>query len=99
CSLQGTPATVSFLASGTCVIDANQAGNAGFAAAAQVQQSFGVGLASQTIRFTSTPPANAVVGGPGYTVTATGGGSGNPVVFSIDQAATAVRSEEHTSEL
>ena len=47
-------------------------------------------MANQTITFTSTPPANASVGGPTYTVVATGGGSGNPVVFSIDPAATAV---------
>lgn len=39
--------------------------------------------AAQSIVFTSTPPAGASVGGS-YTVTATGGGSGNPVTFSID---------------
>ena len=89
CSLTG-PATISFVASGTCVIDANQAGNNAFAPAAQVQQSVPVGLAPQTITFTSTPPAPAMVGGPVYTVTATGGGSGNPVVFSIDATATTV---------
>ena len=40
-------------------------------------------LIAQTITFTSTPPTP---GRPGiaYTVTATGGGSGNPVVFSLD---------------
>ncbi len=37
----------------------------------------------QTITFTSTPPAGATVGG-GETVSATGGGSGNPVTFSVD---------------
>jgi hypothetical protein len=44
----------------------------------------------QTIIFTSTPPANATVGGPTYTVTATGGGSGNAVVFTIDSPAAGV---------
>ena len=39
--------------------------------------------ASQAISFTSTPPAHPVFGGS-YTVAATGGASGNPVVFSID---------------
>src|SRR5581483_161343 len=39
--------------------------------------------ATQTITFTSTPPANAMVGTP-YTVTAAGGASGNPVVFITD---------------
>ena len=39
-------------------------------------------LIAQTITFTSTPPTP---GRPGiaYTVTATGGHSGNPVVFSL----------------
>ena len=39
-------------------------------------------LQSQAIHFTSVPPGNAIVRGPSYTVTATGGGSGNPVTFS-----------------
>jgi hypothetical protein len=36
----------------------------------------------QAIAFTSTAPAHATVGGPTYTVTAQGGGSGQPVTFS-----------------
>jgi len=43
----------------------------------------------QTITFSSTVPAAAKVG-DSYTVTATGGASGNPVVFSIDPSASAV---------
>lgn len=35
---------------------------------------------SQAINFTSTPPGSPIVGGS-YAVTATGGGSGNPVTF------------------
>ena len=42
----------------------------------------------QSITFTSTPSGSIVVGSPPYTVTATGGGSGNPVTFSIDAAST-----------
>lgn len=42
----------------------------------------------QTISFTSNPPPGATVGGT-YAVTATGGGSGNPVTFSIDSGSTA----------
>jgi hypothetical protein len=38
--------------------------------------------ADQAISFTSTAPASATVGGATYTVTATGGGSGNPVTFT-----------------
>ena len=41
------------------------------------------GVQAQTIAFTSPAPTDAVVNGPTYTVTATGGGSGNPVTFSL----------------
>lgn len=88
CSIAG--ATVSFTSVGTCVIDANQTGNTNYLAAPQVQQSFTVGQGSQIITFTSTAPANAVVGGATYNVTATGGASGNPVTFTIDASATAI---------
>jgi hypothetical protein len=80
CSVSGS--TVSFVGTGTCTIDANQAGNTQYSAAPQQTQSFAVGKGSQTITFTSTAPSNATVGGPTYTVSATGGASGNPVVFS-----------------
>jgi uncharacterized protein YcfL len=43
----------------------------------------------QTINFTSTPPSNAVVGGPTYTPTATAT-SGLDVEFTIDPTATSV---------
>jgi hypothetical protein len=45
---------------------------------------------SQAITFTSTEPSPATVGGPTYTVTATGGASGNPVTFAIDAASSSV---------
>ena len=48
-----------------------------------------IGKASQTITFTSTP-SSPVVAGPSYAVTATGGGSGNAVTFTIDASATSV---------
>ena len=86
CSI--TAGAVSYLASGTCTIDFNQAGNANYNAAPEVQQAIPVGLTPQTITITSTAPA-ATVGGPTYTITATGGASGNPVTFSIDASSTA----------
>jgi hypothetical protein len=46
-------------------------------------------FSSQTITFTSNPPTPAVVGGT-YTPTATGGGSGNFVSFSVDRTTTSV---------
>src|SRR5207244_4012682 len=80
CSLTGS--TVNFTAVGTCKLDANQAGSTDWNAAPQVQQSFSVAKGSQAISFTSTAPAGATVGGSTYTVTATGGASGNPVTFT-----------------
>jgi hypothetical protein len=88
CSIAG--AVVTFTGVGTCTIDANQSGNASYEAAAQAQQSFAVSKKAQAIKFTSTAPSSAVIGGPSYTVSATGGGSGNPVVFSIDASSSSV---------
>jgi hypothetical protein len=79
---------VSFDAAGTCVIDADQAGDENFHAATQVQQSFSVGKGVQSISFTSTAPASAAVGGA-YTPTATAT-SGLPVTFTIDATASSV---------
>lgn len=59
--------------SGTATID--------YTVAAQTQT-------AQAITFTSVPPASPVVGGS-YTVTARGGGSGNPVTFAIDSSSAA----------
>ena len=87
CTVSGS--TVSFVGSGTCTINANQSGNASYLAAPQVQQAFAVGLTSQTISFTSTPPAGAVAGGAGYTVTATAS-SGLAVAFSLSAGSAGV---------
>lgn len=59
CTVSGTNnATVAYGAVGTCVIDANQAGNATYAAATQVQQSVTVNPApvAQTITFPALTP-------------------------------------------
>jgi hypothetical protein len=90
CSVSG--ATVTFNRAGTCVIDANQAGNASYQAAPQAQQTAIVTsapLLAQTITFTSTPQPSPVPGDT-YTVTATGGGSGNDIYLSIDPASASV---------
>ena len=85
CNLTGS--TVTFTATGQCVIDANQAGDATYLAAPQAQQTIAVSKGSQTITFTSTPPRHATVGDT-YAASATGGASSNPVTFSIDAAST-----------
>jgi len=86
CSISGP--TVTFLAVGTCVIDANQAGSASFLPAPQAQQQVKVAQAPQTITFTST--AKDPVVGSIYTVSATGGASGNPVTFTIDTSTSSI---------
>src|ERR1019366_9169905 len=73
--------TVSFTGTGSCILDADQAGNTDYAAAAQQQQTITVGQGSQAIAFTSTAPTAATFGGTSAP-TATGGASGNPVTFT-----------------
>ncbi len=95
CSVSGS--TVTFNQAGSCVIDANQAGNATYQAAPKAQQavtvtggtSSGGGPLGQSITFTSLPPANPVPGDT-YVVTVTDGRSGNPVIYSIDPSSTSV---------
>ncbi|HEV2255988.1 MAG TPA: protein kinase, partial [Streptosporangiaceae bacterium] len=81
CTLSGS--TVSYAAAGSCVVDANQAGDATYAAAAQAQQTITITAIPQSISFTA--PASGTAGGSAA-LSATGGGSGNPVVFSVDPA-------------
>ena len=69
---------------GSCVIDANQAGSADYSAASGDSQTFAVGQANQVIAFTSSPPTDAQVGDPPYVITATSGGSGLPLVVTVD---------------
>jgi hypothetical protein len=85
CTVSGS--AVTYAAAGSCVIDANQAGNARYAAAPQVQRMITVGELAQAISFTA--PASGTVG-DSAALSATGGGSGNPVVFSAASAACTV---------
>ena len=78
CTVSGS--TVTYTAAGSCVVDANQAGNRKNAAAPQVQRTITVNGISQSISFTA--PASGTAGGSAA-LSATGGGSGNPVVFSV----------------
>ncbi len=81
----GSPGTFTFK-SGTCVLDANQPGNASFNPADQIQQVIAVpstSLSSQTITFSATQPSPANVGNT-YTLSATTSGTGlsAPVITS-----------------
>ena len=79
CRVSGT--TVTYTGVGSCVIDANQAGNGSYSDAPQVQRTITVSKIPQLISFTAPPPGRA---GSSAALSATGGGSGNPVVFSVD---------------
>jgi len=80
CSNSGATYTMTS-GTGTCSVIANQAGNGNYAAATQVTQTTNATLAPQTITFTTSAPANATYG-QSFTVAATGGASGNSVVFT-----------------
>lgn len=71
--------TVSASNVGNCLVAANQAASADYQAASQVTQSIAVGKGSQNISFGLKP--TLAVGSTG-TLTATGGASGNAVVYS-----------------
>ena len=78
CTVSGS--TVTYTAAGNCVIDANQAGNASYTAAPQVQRTITVNGIFQSISFTA--PASGTASGSAH-LSAVGGGSRNPVVFSV----------------
>lgn len=80
--------THTYAALGTFSVTVTLSDDAPGTATAQVVSTAQVLTISQAIAFTSTPPSYPLVGSS-YTVTATGGASGNPVVFSIDPTSTA----------
>jgi hypothetical protein len=79
CTIVAGP-NIHIVAAGTCTIRASQAGNSDWNPAPNVDQSFTVNLANQTITF--GPLANKTVADPDFPISATGGGSGNAVTFS-----------------
>ena len=81
---------VSFVGVGNCTLTAHVADGTNYSAANGTPQSFLVGQAAQSVTFTSTRPTNAIVDGPSYLASATGGASGNPVVLTVDSSASSV---------
>ncbi len=67
---------------GTCVIDANQAGNAHYSAATQVQQTFNVGQATPTVTISNLPASGVYNGSFSATYTVTAGDAGATSVTS-----------------
>jgi hypothetical protein len=81
CTVSGNTATT--LATGTCSLTANQAGNASFSAAPQVTLDVAIAANAQAItNFIATPANPTYAPGGTFGVSATGGASGNPVVFA-----------------
>jgi parallel beta-helix repeat protein len=66
---------------GTCTVHYNQAGNSSYAAAPEVTEDVTATNLAQTITITTPAPANAAYQSS-FTVAATGGASGNPIVYS-----------------
>jgi sugar lactone lactonase YvrE len=89
-SITGNTLTITGI--GNFVIDANQAGNATYAAAPQVQKAFVVSQAPQAINFTQPTSPVVLSSGLTITLTAAGGASGNAVVFTLDESSTATGS-------
>ena len=71
---------VTIVGAGTANILANQAGNTNYSAAPQVSQSLKVNKQTQTITFGTL--TDKAFGDAPFTVSATGGTSGNPVTFT-----------------
>jgi len=74
-----TAATVSGLSPGTCTVTGNQAGTADYEPAPQATQTFTILKGTQTIVFAAAPTLRS---GSTAALSATGGSSGNPVVFA-----------------
>ncbi|HVT38644.1 MAG TPA: PxKF domain-containing protein, partial [Gemmatimonadaceae bacterium] len=88
CAVAGS--TVSLTGAGGCTITADQPGNASFFAAPSVSQSFAIARAPQVIAFGPLSPR--VYGSPSLALSASGGASGNPVVFMSQTVATCTTS-------
>lgn len=84
CTVSGS--TVTYLAVGTCTVTADQAGDDNFNPAPQVTLDIGVGLLDQAITNFVATPSPGVVNGTSA-LSATGGASGNPVVFGSNTPA------------
>ncbi|HEX3931853.1 MAG TPA: sigma-70 family RNA polymerase sigma factor [Nocardioides sp.] len=86
CTVSGT--TVSFQHATSCSIEADQAGNGDYDAATPVTHAVDVGRGTPDITFTTTPPADPVVGTTPYPVAATSS-TGETVTFRVDGDGTA----------
>jgi hypothetical protein len=87
CTVAGSEVTI--VGAGSCLISATQAGDAFYEDATPVTVGFEITPALQAISITSEPPVEATIGGT-YVVTATGGASGNAIVFAVAEASAGI---------
>jgi YVTN family beta-propeller protein len=85
CALSG--GVVSFTSVGDCIVDANQPGDAEYSPAPLVQQEIEVLQRTQSVAFSTTPPAAEAIGGPTYEPKATAT-SGLTVTLTLDAKST-----------
>ena len=78
---------------GTCTIVASQAGNANYLAAPDKEHTIAISKATQAITF--GPLSDKILGAADFNVSATGGGSGNPVTFTATGACTVTGNNVH----
>ena len=74
-------------ASGTCTVKYARAGNSNYTAAHQVSETVTAVKAGQSIKVATHAPGTAAFNSQ-FTVAATGGGSGNPIVYSSNGVCT-----------
>lgn len=82
CTVTASTATATIVTPGTCTLTADQAGNDTVNAAVQVTASITVNQATQTITGFNPPVTISQAAGSTLTLFATGGASGNPVLFA-----------------
>jgi sugar lactone lactonase YvrE len=87
-SFNSTKGVLTITSAGTFIIDANQAGNSTYAAAKQVQLTITVKKAAQTIAFTKPTTTAYTYPVTAITLAATGGKSGNAIIFTVDAKST-----------
>lgn len=85
CALSG--GVVSFTSVGDCIVDANQPGDADYSPAPLAQQEVEVVQRTQSLGFSTNPPAAEAIGGPTYEPKATAT-SGLTVTLTLDAKST-----------
>lgn len=82
CALAGS--TVSFTGAGTCLVDANQAGNSNYTAAPQAQQTITIGKAASTTSLQSSANPSLFSHGVTFTATVTPASGGPAPTGAVD---------------